>query len=610
MSILIALLAAAVGCVAAGIVAGLAVSWYRIGSFEGKSSYFVISIALVGLVAGLVIGLIVSRVVAGSANPGALRALWMSQLAVVAIAGIIAGIARTRADVPPRIGGQELLLVVEVRWPARQRESPARDTTVRRVNLYATSGRVTRVNHEGPLWTEDARQVDGRWVATGAVELFTSRGERLVLIEPAPPGMLGFTLPLPAFPRRAQLAWSEWMSRARPGAPPLPDGFTLRYKVLPRTQPVRTQTFGDFDVMMLAHSFTAYSTPAGGSALATRAEYTVRYRGVPVHIDHVDDNTDSATGHHPPARFDRVGEVAVLPGARALLVLAAAPGESGPVYLLAGGSAQLRTELVTGSARTLRAPVLTTDAERFARERDARLTAGWIDQTTFASSGSYLFEGALLITDPASVRRFAAPLTVLINVNVPPLGLSPDGRSIVRVAFPHDGTKGEVLVVTDAVTGTSTILPIDQKRLRVGTTRALDPRWLTHYFAWERGADGVDRLAIRQRVTPMPYQGFTTTTIDGYHEYHVQPAGQPMLDALKSFLAVEFGATRTPADESAYGYQARVGDQVVHLLANERDSSVAVFMELNTDTHLVATIGARFNAALATGKYDRLFMPW
>jgi hypothetical protein len=42
LSILTGLLAAAVGCLGAGVVAWLCVGWYRISSFEGASGYFVV----------------------------------------------------------------------------------------------------------------------------------------------------------------------------------------------------------------------------------------------------------------------------------------------------------------------------------------------------------------------------------------------------------------------------------------------------------------------------------------------------------------------------------------------------------------------------------------
>src|SRR3982751_3779749 len=116
-SILVAMLAPAIGLVLAGFIASNAVSWYRISSFEGGAGYFVVGMALLGFVAAFAIGLVASRIVAASAHPGVWRAIGWSQLTVFGIAAIIAAIARFSADVAPKLNGEELLLMVEIEWP-------------------------------------------------------------------------------------------------------------------------------------------------------------------------------------------------------------------------------------------------------------------------------------------------------------------------------------------------------------------------------------------------------------------------------------------------------------------------------------------------------------
>src|SRR5437763_2923423 len=154
LSFLVALLAAAIGLVLGGFIASHAVSWYRISSFEGASGYFVVGMALVGFVAGLVIGLVAARIVAASAHPGAWRAIGWSQLTVIGIAAIIAATARFNADVAPTLNGEELLLAVEIRFPATQTASPATDTTPRRLKLYSSRNHVARTSRDGALWME------------------------------------------------------------------------------------------------------------------------------------------------------------------------------------------------------------------------------------------------------------------------------------------------------------------------------------------------------------------------------------------------------------------------------------------------------------------------
>jgi hypothetical protein len=600
-SIVVALLAALSGCVLAGFVATLCVDWYDISSFEGKSGYFVVAMALLGAVAGLLVGIVVSRFVAGMASPGMLKAIGASQLAVVAIAGVVAGMARLSADVAPRLAGDELLLVVEVRWPASQLASPARDSSPRRIRLHSLSGRTSRTSREGPLWVEDARQVDGRWVAPGAVEVFTSRGGRMLSLDPTPERGVGFELPLPAYPRAAQLQWSEWLPRTR--AASSPDGFSVRYRVLPRSQPVRTQRFGAFEVSTIASGFYTYAFAERPAGLAASATFTIRHRGVPVVAESA---SDSAGG--VAQRFDRFASVALLPGAPdALLVRGHSDRDGGPVFLLVADGERVRSQLVaTEGGQHLDPPLVTNDVERFRQARELNAMPGIVDETTYAQPGVFLFGGALLSTSPPAVRRFTETGDARYDPNVRPLGLSPDGRHVVRVGFAED-YEGRELVVTDAETGVNARVPIDAARTRLGTVSDLDPAWLQHYYAWTEGSDGVLRLEARRDVKPLPYRGVLTVASDGYREYHVKPAGEAMFEALKSFLVAEMGATRTPEDLAAYGHQVHVNGQVVHVLNHTEYQQVGVFMDRGIDSRLVETIGKRFDAALATGRYDSLF---
>ena len=60
-SIAVAILTSLASLALSGVVASYVVDWYHVSSFEGGSGYFVIGMALVGLVAGFPIGLITAR---------------------------------------------------------------------------------------------------------------------------------------------------------------------------------------------------------------------------------------------------------------------------------------------------------------------------------------------------------------------------------------------------------------------------------------------------------------------------------------------------------------------------------------------------------------------
>ncbi|MBW8770983.1 MAG: hypothetical protein JF589_14600 [Gemmatimonadetes bacterium] len=601
-SILVALLAAAIGLVLGGFIASHAVSWYRISSFEGGAGYFVVGMALLGFVAGFLIGLVATRVVAASAHPGVWRAIGWSQLIVIGVAAIVAGIARFSADVAPKLNGEELLLQVELRWPATQTTSPATDTTPRRLKLYASHDHVARARRDGALWMEDAHQVDGRWVVPGAVAVWTSRGDRVLMVEPAFDGMHAFLVPLPAWPKNAQLEWSEWMPRAREGAPALPDGFRMRFRVLPRSQPVRAQTFGPWQIATVADGFYDYYRGGQPSALAASARFFIRYRGTPVTIDwKSDDATESA-------RFDRFASVALLPGAPdALFVHAATEDDEGPLYLLVADGERVKSELVAESQPLDAGTLLTNDVAAFRRAKEADMVPGIIDRTTYAHPGEYLFQESVLSTQPPAVHHFTPSANATIDVNVPPLGVSPDGRRFVRFGWNEENVR--VLIVTDVTTGERTIVPVDLARMRFSTVGLLDPAWLAHYWMWTRGNNGEYELEPRSGVAPLPWKGLLTPPGHSTPEYQVGPAGEALFEAMASFLTTEMGATRTPEDQAASGWQAHLDGTVLFLFDNTSEHHVTIWLDQGGDQKILARIAERFDAALATGKYDALFTP-
>src|SRR3954463_9485404 len=125
VTLVVAVLTAVLGLFGAGSLAALAVDWYRISSFEGGSGYFVILMALLGGAAAFLIGLVGSRVIAARPRPGFFKALLVSAGVVCAIAAVVAGTARLFADIPPRMDGETLSLLVEIRWPAAPSPAPA-----------------------------------------------------------------------------------------------------------------------------------------------------------------------------------------------------------------------------------------------------------------------------------------------------------------------------------------------------------------------------------------------------------------------------------------------------------------------------------------------------
>ncbi len=605
-SLFSALLTGILGLLVAGAVAALAVDWYNISPREGGSGYFVVFMALLGLVAGLIIGLVVARVVAGGAHPGFLRALGLSVGVVVGIGLVVAGVARTLADVPPTIDGESLLLAVEVRWPADQKERPVTagpDEPSLSLHSIPHFSHTVRISKSGPLWLEDAHQVDGRWVAPGAVEVFTSRGIRMMSVNIGDAKTQGFQVPLGAFPGKKSLEWSDWLPKFRPGVA-VPAGLlSFRYRTVKMSQPVRTETIGPFSVTTRASGF--YPVERGKQTMySTSATFGFGYRGQPLAIEGKTADSGDAT-----ERFDRVDEVALVSGPRnAFLIHADSPTSSSYCFLVSDREQRAPIEFVAQCSNGIAGQVLTSDTAVFRAAGEPDPVRGRIDRSTYARPGLYRIGLAIVDTRSLTVRRYTPDRTYYDIPSVPPLGISPDERSFVTYATASGSASEPVLLVTDFVASHTYSLPIDPVRMRYAKFDSLDPAWLDHHFEWRRGTDGVDRLAERAHFVPLPWRGELSTYGDG-QTYRIEKATEALRGALIDFLVKEFQAARQPADSGAYEVPVIIGGKTVNVAFSTSGDSpyVAVSMGRGSeDSGLIAGLAERFNAALATGRFDSL----
>ena len=608
-SIFVGVLTAAVGAIISGVIASLAVGWYRISSFEAGSAAFVFSFVFLGIVAGFIIGVVASRVIAAGADPGFLKALGTSSGVVLGIAAIVGISARSLADVPPTIDGEELMLAVEVRWPEGATTSPATlpgEPFLRLASI--TRSNTQRASSRGPLWTTDARLVDGRWVAPGAVDIFTTRGRLVMDIVLDSATSHGFIIPLSGSPRQDDMRWTPWYPHARPGAPPLPNGFTYRYRVQKRSEPVRTETFGPFEVSTIASGF--FDEQFGDSSrLAASAEFTLRHRGQPLAVE--GQASDSSAGS---VRYDRADAVAAIGGPEpALLVQFVHASTPGACYLLSERAGAIASQHVPDCASSFNARPLTSDVAVFRRGRELLVPRGTFDRLTFATPGLYLVSSTVLDTRRLTVRPFSVPDDdVSIAVSTPPLALSPDERSFARFGYAEHSDENPALRVTDVVANRSYVVRIDQRRMRYPNLEALDPAWVLHHFAWQRDANdpnGVDSLVERSGFVPLAYHGELTLS-KNFSAYKLEPAREALRDAVIEFLVAEMNGERVPVDSGAYEHPVKVHGQTVNVAYGSSPSYVSVSLDRGAaDQTLLQTIARRFDAALATGKYDAMFGP-
>ena len=599
-SIFVGFLTAVVGLIASAVVASLAASWYRVPSFEAQSAAFVASLAILGLLAGFIIGVVTSRAMAGGAAPGFFKVLGSANGILLGIIGVIGIVARLLADVPPTIDGEELMLAVELRWPEAHRTSPA--TLPGEPTL--TLGSITRMSHtqratsRGPLWTSDAHLVDGRWVAPGAVDIFTTRGRLSLTAMLDSTTNPGFIIRLSGRPTKKDLAWTEWYPHARPGAPPLADGFQYRYRVQKRSDPVRTETVGPFEVQTIA-SYFFDEMLEGKTVLATMGQFTIRHRGKPVIVD-AKNADSSSTGDH----LEKADGVAVIGGPQpALLAHFPHPtNTSGACYILTEDAERLRSISVPGCSYA-NGSVLTSDSAAF-RDGERKVPRGRINRISFETPGLYTVGGSVLDTRRLAVHPYELPQSFSIFPDVPPLGVSPDEHSFVRFGSSYNGDNQTSLAVADFAGNRSYLLPVNEARMRYATLDAIDPAWLMHHFAWAKGSDGVDSLVERKGFVPLPYHGRYAVT----NGYWFEPAKQGLRDAILDLLVNEFKGERVPVESYAYEYPVKIDGQIINVAYGESGHYVAVSLPRDaTDRKLLETVAHRLDEVMATGKYDSLF---
>ena len=110
-----------------------------------------------------------------------------------------------------------------------------------------------------------------------------------------------------------------------------------------------------------------------------------------------------------------------------------------------------------------------------------------------------------------------------------------------------------------------------------------------------RGANGAYALERRTGVPPLPWKGLLTPPTRS-PEYQVGPAGEAMFEAMASFLTAEMGATRTPEDQAASGWQAHLNGTVLHLFDNTSEHHVTIYLDQGAHTKVLATIAGGFHS--------------
>lgn len=593
-SILIGVLTAAAGLLASGYAAHLAVGWYRISSFEGGAGYFMVGLALLGAIAGLLIGIVTARVLAAGPDPSFLKALGVSLTTLLGAVGIITGLARFFADIPPTLNDESLFLQVEFRWPEGTTTDPRSlpGPGLLHLGSAGSASQTIRKREEGPLFTDLARQEEGRWIVPGAVPIWTGRGQPVLDVAIGDSSLGGFILPLSAHPGEKERAWSPWYPNPKPGAAPLPpEMLTYRYRVITESEPMRLDSIGPFTIETVVREFFRTANEEG---LSARSTHRILHNGVPV------PGSESVT------------TVAAVGGpVPALLVGSESAEAPSPAYLLVAEGDSVRTVTVGGIGEPMGGRRITNDEAEFRASPRGPGLRGWVDRRTFATPGLYMVNGsAILDTRSLTAVPLTFPSGPWPNRELGLLTVSPDGGSVVWYSD-GDADSGPILGVTDLGSDRWYAVPIERARMRFNQPEDLGPRWIAHHFEWRRVAEGGDSLVARERFTPLPYRGELSLGKPGeYQTYTLRPAGDSLRAAVVEYLQASFGGTRAPDELNGFYQVVVVEGKPLKVSAVESGAYVSVTLEpKDGDPALIQRVAAALDSALATGKYDSLFGP-
>jgi hypothetical protein len=267
----------------------------------------------------------------------------------------------------------------------------------------------------------------------------------------------------------------------------------------------------------------------------------------------------------------------------------------------------VRVERIKGCGRPLTPRPLTAEPATFAAARSSEPLPGWIDRAAFAEPGLFQLDAAVIDTRTMTASTFLFPGDDGPDTSVPPLDLSPDERSFVWLATGLD--QRPRLGVTDWRSNRSYTLPIDRTRMRFNSASSFTPQWVRHHFEWQRGSEGSDMLVERPDFVPLPYRGdLSVAEPGGYQSYTLRPGGEALRDAVVEILSRDLAAERLP-DQLEGFHRVRVKGKVVTVTVIGSPTYVTVTMDMDgSDPRVMSEVGAAIDAALASRRYDALFV--
>jgi hypothetical protein len=264
-----------VGFLIALFAATWAVELLRIPSREGAAGFFAFGMALLAFFIGIVLGILCARLLPQGASPPFWRAFGTASAVLAGVAAVVLAFAWLVSDPVPKIGGQRVELVIELRCPPSFVMPQLADPT----DAYTTiiklpAGDTTRWSR---LELDRARTEDGRLIFPTVLPLETSAPRKLLSVRLGKEREVLFAFEFGAKPGEKDMQWSRWIAAAHPvgSTPPAADAtFYMRYRVQKEPPPEKVLTREEEDAQRLASIRAEFGALAPEAPLAAWLGFT------------------------------------------------------------------------------------------------------------------------------------------------------------------------------------------------------------------------------------------------------------------------------------------------------------------------------------------------
>lgn len=366
-------------------------------------------------------------------------------------------------------------------------------------------------------------------------------------------------------------------------------------------EPARVERYGEIEVV----SQVGHSRNANTGQKVAYESWSLRWRGQPLVIDSL-----AGMWLDKQVRSDAFNAIFVLgTGDKPdLLVNVGDPNNASVFHLLHQDGAGLAAPLLCK----------TFGGDNAVRVLDGQDSGKLFQGPHFQSldGAGRLLLGSSCILDVASGKAKELP-DKPEDVNLPTyfraMAISPGGQLFVRLGLNSD--EEPVVMVADLERGAWSRLPVDLKRMRYSHFEEIDVAWLEYHFQWQRDAGGHERLVERGGFKPLPWRGWY---LAGTAQYEVLATEVDSSERLGDFLVRRFQAKRLPGDRSwrEGGLQYEVEQEVVNVTG--RGFYIAQLGkpywpgqpgDPKRQMELIHRIGDAFDAELATGMHEAMFVP-